>query len=413
MAGLNHEMRTVLVTDADRGSAVAIIRSFNRKGWRVIAASADPLSPGFHSRHTHRSVVYPSPVTAADQFTQTMLHTVQQYGVDLLIPVTDEVIILLAHERQRFEERCQIAMPATHILDVTRNKLRTMELARALDVPTPITVAVETTEEAVACARDLKWPIVLKPAFSRKFDPQSGKIEKYSVSYANDMKTLVESMQAHEGQCPVLLQEYYAGVGQGVELLAYKGQPLAAFQHRRLCEIPVQGGASALRESVPLDPILFEYARCLTEAMNWTGLLMVEFKVGEQGAKLMEINGRVWGSLPLPVASGMDFPGRLADLYVSVPGEIGQRTATDYRLGVQAANPEMLPLWILQVLWGKRRYEFLPFPSRREALPVLVKAFTPRLHYDILSIRDPRPAATLGLRMGRKFLRKLKKPADN
>ena len=41
-------------------------------------------------------------------------------------------------------------------------------------------------------------------------------------------------------------------------------------QHRRLREIPIHGGASALRESVPLDPLLYDYAVKLLEALDWT-----------------------------------------------------------------------------------------------------------------------------------------------
>ena len=63
-----------------------------------------------------------------------------------------------------------------------------------------------------------------------------------------------------EGRCAVLLQEYYRGSGQGVELLMHAGRPLAAFQHRRLREVPVNGGASAFRESVPLDGELYRHS---------------------------------------------------------------------------------------------------------------------------------------------------------
>ena len=48
---------TVLVTDAARGSAVAIIRSLGRAGWRVIAGDTDPASPGFRSRHVAETFV--------------------------------------------------------------------------------------------------------------------------------------------------------------------------------------------------------------------------------------------------------------------------------------------------------------------------------------------------------------------
>ena len=60
-------------------------------------------------------------------------------------------------------------------------------------------------------------------------------------------------MEQFVGRCAVLLQEYGPGEAHGVELLLVDGRPLAAFQHRRIHEVPLTGGASSLRESVPLS----------------------------------------------------------------------------------------------------------------------------------------------------------------
>ena len=74
----------------------------------------------------------------------------------------------------------------------------------------------------------------------------------------------------------MLLQRYHAGEGHGVELLCDRGEPLAAFQHRRLHEVPITGGASALRESVPVDPTLLDYsaaparASCAGPGWRWS-----------------------------------------------------------------------------------------------------------------------------------------------
>ena len=52
---------SVLVTDAARGSALAIIRSLGRAGYRVVAADASPRALGFRSRFAHARVVTPPP----------------------------------------------------------------------------------------------------------------------------------------------------------------------------------------------------------------------------------------------------------------------------------------------------------------------------------------------------------------
>ena len=51
----------VMVTDAGLGSAVAVIRSLDRAGYRVIAADARPGCPGMVSRHASARWVYPPP----------------------------------------------------------------------------------------------------------------------------------------------------------------------------------------------------------------------------------------------------------------------------------------------------------------------------------------------------------------
>jgi predicted ATP-grasp superfamily ATP-dependent carboligase len=380
---------TVLVTDASRGSAISIIRALGRKGWRVIAADTDAHSLGFRSRYTEDTLLYPAPERAPQACVAALLQAAQSKGVDLIIPVTDAVIIPLSEARAQFAGVCKLALPEASALEVVRDKLKTLELAEQVGVPVPRTALVDTVQEALAQSQAFSWPIVLKPRVSRMYRNQTA-IEAYEVCYAENAAQLAEQMGRFEGRCPVLLQEYYVGVGQGVELLLHEGRPLAAFQHKRLREVPINGGASALRESVPLDPVMYDYAVRLMGALNWTGLAMVEFKVGAAGAKLMEINGRVWGSLPLAVLSGMDFPGRLAELYLNGQPPNGS-LATDYQVGVRARNLELDVLWIAKVLHGKRRYPFLAMPSRRQGLGALVELFNPSYKFDILSLEDPRP----------------------
>ena len=303
-----HDSRpTVLVTDASRGGAIAIIRSLGREGLRVVAADADAASLGFRSRYAHERLVYPDPERRASEFVECLERAARERGVDLIVPVTDEVIHPLSHARDRFDESTRMAIPDPSGLERTTDKARTVALAEELGVPIPETHVVRSTDEALDLAPGLRWPVVVKPSVSRRYDPVTGTVSKFTVSYAADSGELAERMESLRGADSVLLQSYCPGVGTGVEILAHDGHVVAAFQHRRLAEVPLSGGVSALRESVALDPDLFAHSARLVRALRWTGLIMVEFKVGTD-ARLMEINGRVWGSLPLAVKSGMDFP---------------------------------------------------------------------------------------------------------
>lgn len=381
---------TILVTDAHRGSSVSIIRSLGRKGWCVIAAAASTHSPGLYSKYAAEKIIYPSPEDTPHECVQTLLEVARNKAVDLIIPVSANVILPLSAAREQFEGICQLALPEASALEVTVDKLKTIDLAKRLGVPTPRTCLVYTVAEALAQAKEFDWPIVLKPRASQLYYDQTA-VESFEVCYAENIEQLTRQMSKFENHCAVLLQEYYKGVGHGVELLTHQGNLLAVFQHKRLRELPIYGGASAMRESVPLDPVMFGYALKLLKELNWTGLAMVEFKVGTEGPKLMEINGRVWGSLPLAVFSGVDFPAYLAELYCNGVAKLQQQTRAPYTVGVRARNLELDLFWILSILGGRRRYPFLPAPSRTQGMKALFEIFNPTYKFDVLSVQDPRP----------------------
>jgi predicted ATP-grasp superfamily ATP-dependent carboligase len=396
----------ILVTDSGRGSAVSIIRSLGRRGWRVIAGDADRGSPGFRSRHVAERLVYPPPSRAPAEFVQSVIEAVSRWRIDLVIPVTDAAMLPLSEDRARLASLCQVAMPDPAQLRVVTDKRKTLELAAQVGVPAPRTVLADSPDDARRVAAELGWPVVLKPKSSSLYRDRTS-VEALQVTYANSPSELAARLGGFEGRCEVLIQEYSAGEGYGVALLMQEGRPLAAFQHRRLHEVPLTGGASSLRESVALDPVLYDYSVRLLGALRWTGLAMVEFKVGAAGPKLMEINGRVWGSLPLAVMSGVDFPRLLAELYLSGTPADGVGPTIPYRAGVRARNLGLEIVWIAATLSGQRKHPFLKVPGRWQGLTGLLGMLDPRCRSDMLALDDPGPAVAEIPQVIRKLLRKM------
>lgn len=399
-------MARILVTDARLPSAIAVIRSLGRSEHYVIAADSSRRSPGFYSRYAAARARYPAPEADAEAYLERMLAVARAERVDLVVPVTDEAILPLDAARERFDGVSALALPPREAFARARDKQQTLELARTLDVPTPATAVVTTVEEARREAARLGWPVVLKPLASRVVNAE-GEIAALVVAYAGGFARLESHMRRFEGLCPVLIQSYTEGDAVGVELLLQNGRPLAAFQHRRLREVPVTGGASSLRESVALDPVLYDYAARLLGALRWTGLAMVEFKVGDDGPVLMEINGRIWGSLALAVRAGMDFPARMAEVYLNGQPTLDGRPDTTYTVGVRTRNIDLELVWIASVLRGARRYPFLRMPRRREALIAALRLPDPSLGYDTLVRDDPLPGLVELPRVVAKLRRKL------
>jgi predicted ATP-grasp superfamily ATP-dependent carboligase len=163
---------------------------------------------------------------------------------------------------------------------------------------------------------------------------------------------------------PVLVQRRVHGSGEGLFLLRWEGRVVAAFAHRRLREQPPAGGVSVYRESVAPDPALLRAGVKLLELLEWQGVAMIECKrdVATGHHVLMEVNGRLWGSLQLAIDAGVDFPRLLADCVC------GRRVpaVTAYRLGVRSR-------WF----WGDVDHLYLRLTRSAEQLH-LDGAATPR-----------------------------------
>jgi predicted ATP-grasp superfamily ATP-dependent carboligase len=378
------------VTDAGRGSGVSIVRSLGRRGIHVVAADTGPRSPGFFSRYAAGHVTYPPTRTQPEAAVAALLQAARDHRIDLVLPVGEDCVVLLSRARASFPTGITLALPEREALGVARDKLATLDLARRLDVPVPRTQLVSTAADALRHAPELGWPVVLKPQASLVLR-ENERVDAFGVTYATDPATLAEQMRSFEGKCSVLLQEYCGGEGHGMGMLMKAGKPLLAFQHRRLREVPFTGGPSSFRESVELDPALFDYSVRLLGAMNWTGPAMVEFKVGGSGVKLMEINGRLWGSLPLAIKSGVDVPNRLVELYLSGSGPAMDGPTTSYAVGVRSRDLALELAWIASVLGPRPTGSFVAPPPRRQALAAALRLLHPRDGFDVLALEDPRP----------------------
>lgn len=379
----------VLVTDAGRGSALAVIRALGRAGHTVVTADTATTTVGGSSRYARAHATYPAPERDGVAATaEAIARLAVEHRVDLVIPVTDDTIVPLLAADVPLPEGCVLAVADPAAVDRAGSKVETVRLAESLGVPVPDHEVVDDPSGAHGGTARLGTPVVVKPDRSRLVGAD-GRLRRGSVSYAWDDDEAVRAVAA-AGQ-RVLLQRHHPGVGVGIGLVLDDGRPVALVQHRRTHEVPVSGGASSRRQTVALDPRLAGQAVALLGALHWTGAAMVEFKVGRDGASLMEVNGRLWGSLPLAVRAGCDIPGHLLAVH------LGERTEEDadtaYDVGVRARNLDLELVWIGSVLARGRRSSPLVDLTRRDGVRAAVDLLRPGQGEDLLAGDDRRPLA--------------------
>ncbi len=268
------------------------------------------------------------------------------------------------------------------------DKNNTFSLAESIDIPIPKSLTLSNLDELLKIQQQLDYPVVIKP--SRSVASAEGDIRiKLNVQYAFSELELVKKCSEILPYTPILLQEYFIGDGVGVEILADHGEIIYAFQHKRLHELPLTGGGSCLRESVDINPQLLTYSKRIIKAINWHGVAMIEYKHCDKTneSRLIEINGRFWGSLPLAVSAGADFPYYLYQLLVLNTKTQAQPAA----IGVQSRKLKDDLYWFLIILLRKENSPLVRWPTSRQLWRDFMSVFSHRHHIDSFAIDDLKP----------------------
>src|SRR5215470_270072 len=281
-----------------------IAHSLNRQGIPVDVANFSSR-PRCFSRSIRHSVLLPDPETSATEFVKALRALINEHEHDMLIPTDDQALAVLGRHRDNLDDLLHVACPPRDVLDRVLNKASTLEVAQVCGIPVPRSVSVTSLGELSEALCHFSFPVVLKPLTKCR---QEDELKACILSHLGDLPKYVSTDR--ELRSPLLVQEFCDGVGVGIEMLIHKRECVARFQHRRLLELPYRGGYAVTAVADPPDPGLVRMALKLLRALDWEGVAMVEFRVNRNDGRavLMEVNGRYWGSMGLPVAAAIDFP---------------------------------------------------------------------------------------------------------
>lgn len=307
---------SVLVTDGEERAALAVVRSLGRAGYRVCLCSPRRRSLAGGSRFVLAEMVVPDPLESPQGYAQRVGELVSEWGIDLILPVADGSILSLLPVRD--ELGAEVVAPSHSSFLAVSNKALVSRVAREVGIAVPRQWVLQSHDQLDEVLEGgVEFPLVIKPARSVGGDDEAnGRRVRLSVSHAATRAELVEGLSNLPDEAyPVLLQQRIIGPGMGVFLLLWDGELLAAASHRRLREKPPSGGMSVYSESIPIDPLLLERSWRLLDYFAWQGPAMVEYKVDTVTGVpyLMEVNGRLWGSLQLAIDAGVDFPALLIE----------------------------------------------------------------------------------------------------
>ncbi len=291
-----------LVLDGHSRAGLATLQSLGRLGVAVdLAAGGESLAA--RSRYCRRPLVQPDTADTG-RFVDWLEDRFDADGYRLVVPATEASLRCLLQLPEDHRIRQAAVLSNNRAMEIALSKQLTWEFARQHDVPVPASRLLTSTDDIEA---PQTFPVVLKPTASlvNVGDRVVG-VAPAIVSTAAEWSAVLARLLP---LCPIQEQEYVAGRGIGIELLYRHGTRHWYFQHERIHEMPLTGGGSTYRRSTQVDIELLERVTGFLGELNWHGVAMVEFKQTAQGDySLMEINPRLWGSLPLSISAGVDFP---------------------------------------------------------------------------------------------------------
>lgn len=304
----------VLLTDARLRTCLYITRSLGKKGLNVFTGESAWLSPhfadptkvlSFRSKFCKGFFFYPHPADSSS-FISYMAELAKNF--DALIPISENTIIPICKNSEKFTN---ILLPQFQDLEIALDKKKVVNLCLKLGIPVPQTFYPNNQAELEKLSEKLNYPVIVK------WRRESIGYPRYRICYSkNDLLQKYKAMRKIQGN--PIIQELIEGFGTGFFALFDKNHRLKAyFIHRRIREYPISGGPSACCASFWNKEVI-KYGLKLLKALKWVGIGMVEFKFDSRDGvpKVMEINPRFWGSLPLAILSGVDFPYLLFKLII-------------------------------------------------------------------------------------------------
>lgn len=265
---------TVLVTDGGSGqgrSALAAVRALAKAQYRPVVTTSGRHSLAGASRWCAESV--DTPPSSSPEYAAAVREVAKRAGALTVLAASDVALLALD-------------APVGHLVD----KAALAVAAAAAGLETPRSVACDNGDGVLAALEGgtVSLPVVVKPVISN--EPA-----RFVASAAD-----ASSLAGKAG--PFLVQPFIPGGMSALAGVHAEGRMLAAVQQRYVRTWPVACGTSSAAVTVPVDEARL---RSMSRVLGrYEGIFQAQFA----GDALIDVNPRVYGSLPLAVASGVNLP---------------------------------------------------------------------------------------------------------
>jgi D-aspartate ligase len=275
-------------------NGLGAVRALGRTGVPAIALDHRPWALGFRSRYA-LPLLAPDPLPDEEGFIELLLELADVLGRPApIFPTHDEHLNSLARRADDLGDRYLSPFPSWDVLEPLQSKRHQIATAEKLGLGAPATAHPRSADEARDEARDIGFPVFVKPSDNIVF-------KRLHKRQAFMCETQAELDRAYEltADYEPMVQEFIPGGDEYLWTLgayvAEDGRPLATFSGRKLRQTADNMGSCRVGETVWDDEVVDAGLAMLRE-LDFHGIAQVEWKRDPRDGelKLIEVNPRLW-----------------------------------------------------------------------------------------------------------------------
>lgn len=277
--------------------------------YQIVCSSTNQYAAAF--LEAHESAIEPSGLRGQDYLNWCIAFCLES-NIDIFVPGKEASLVSAA--RDRFAEQgVRVLCVATHeVLNLLHDKAnfyQSVDLKLAPPAAFRVFDTADQFDSAYKELRKLHTKLCLKPAVSvyglgfSVIDEvrSSAQLLIEGVQYAIGLEDLQRGLSILGNFRTMLLMEYLDGHEYSVDCVGDYGRLICAIP-RRKSNIAGQGQVIELRDDI------LESTKQLTSTYGLNGVFNIQFKVGQNGLSILEINPRMSGGIAMACLAGPNLP---------------------------------------------------------------------------------------------------------
>jgi carbamoyl-phosphate synthase large subunit len=255
---------------------------------------------------------FPVPPVNDDSYCEALLSLCARQQVDLLIPLNDLELPLLAMMQTQLQEAgTAVMISSPEVIDTCWDKWKAFQFFTAQNLPTARTYCTLEESQAALARGELHFPVVIKPRWgSASFYIEVCKDhEQLALAHAfvshRAKERLTPQQLAQQPCCYVLVQEFLPGQEFAVDIVNdLSARFVCALAKRKLAMRAGETDRAVTARAAELTAV----SERIGKALGHIGLLDCDLMMVNGTPHILDLNPRFGGGYPFSHVAGADIP---------------------------------------------------------------------------------------------------------